>query len=84
MITYFNEQGINRLFAGSLLVFAIASLVLLRYGISIPAIIILLLPGAVVALLYNYAKTHFTDYLYYLVLDGLMMLSAVLMLFIRI
>jgi hypothetical protein len=44
----------------------------------------LLVPGVIVLLLYNYAKRNFSDYLYYFILDGLMMLSALLMLVFRI
>jgi 4-hydroxybenzoate polyprenyltransferase len=41
-------------------------------------ILILLIPGVILALLYPMAKRNFSDYLYYFILDGLMMLSAIL------
>ncbi len=80
MITWFNEKGITRLFVFSIIVFSICTLLLLRYQFSFVQVLVLLLPGWVVAALYRYAKSHFSDYLYYFVLDGLMMLSALLML----
>lgn len=84
MITWFNERGINNLFALSLLLFLVFTLLLWR---SVPGwlnLVLLLAPGAVVGLVYPYAKKHFSDYLYYFVLDGLMMLSGLLMLILRI
>jgi 4-hydroxybenzoate polyprenyltransferase len=80
MITYFNERGINRLFVGSLVLYSFCTLMLIKSGLSVLKIVLLLIPGLLLATLYHYAKRNFSDYLYYLVLDGLMMLSAVLML----
>jgi 4-hydroxybenzoate polyprenyltransferase len=84
MITFFNERGINAIFAASLLLFAVATICLSLYGISIINITLLLVPGIIVASLYTNAKKNFSDYLYYFVLDGLMMLSGLLMLIERI
>jgi 4-hydroxybenzoate polyprenyltransferase len=79
MIIYFNDRGIRRLFILSLLVFALST-VLLNYFLHSPVLVsILLLPGLLLALLYNYARRNFSDYLYYFVLDGLMMLSGLIM-----
>ncbi len=83
MITYFDEKGINRLFIVSLLVFAISAFALYPFLHSWPNIIVLLVPGIITAALYNYSKTHFSDYLYYFVLDGLMMLSGLIMLILQ-
>ena len=80
MITLFHERGINYLFVFSLILFAITTVLLLIYNYSAYTIIILLVPGVIVACLYNYSKRNFSDYLYYFILDGLMMLSALLML----
>jgi 4-hydroxybenzoate polyprenyltransferase len=55
--------------------FAGCTLALLHYQFSAVIVALLLLPGIITAALYNYAKHHFSDYLYYFVLDGLMMLS---------
>lgn len=78
MITYFSEKGINVLFYGSLLTFAISTAALYFSGFPVLTILLLLVPGFVVLALYNTAKRNFSDYLYYFVLDGLMMLSALL------
>ena len=80
LITYLDEKGITWMFVVSLLVFAAATLLLLNYGYSIGAIILLLIPGVLVASLHNYARYHYPDMLYYFVLDGCMALSALLML----
>jgi 4-hydroxybenzoate polyprenyltransferase len=80
MITYFNEKGINVVFGISIAAFTFFTLLLLQYGMPVWTTVLLLVPGVVVAWLYPYAKRHFSDYLYYFVLDGLMMLSSLLML----
>jgi len=80
MITYFNERGIDNIFAGSILLFGVFTLLLLGHGFNWLHMALLLAPGLLMAALYNYAKRHFSDYFYYFVLDGLMMLSALLML----
>ena len=80
MVTYFSERGVDRLFFISLFISALTTLFLLRYDFSITVIILLLVPGVIAAAIYEYAKRNFSDYLYYFILDGLMMLSALLML----
>ena len=80
MITYFNEKGINRLFSISLIIFTATTIALYLFNFTISDIIILLLPGVIVAILYRMAKASYSDYLFYFILDGLMMLSALLML----
>jgi len=79
MITYFNEKGINILFYISVGVFITLSLFLRRTGIAWTNILLLLIPAFVLMSLYKYAKRNFSDYLYYFILDGLMMLSALLL-----
>jgi 4-hydroxybenzoate polyprenyltransferase len=81
MITYFNERGINNLFGLSLLMFALSSVALYFYGYSLLIITLLLVPGVIVLALFPVAKKNFSDYLYYFVLDGLMMFSALLTIF---
>ncbi len=83
-ITYFNEKGIDRLFVISFLLFVLFTSLLIFYKIIIPYIIMLLIPGLIVALLYQQAKKNHSDYLYYIVLDGLMMFSSLLTLFMSI
>jgi len=84
LITLLNEKGIDRLFALSLILFAGCTIGL--YGWHYPAfyILLLLIPGILTALLHQRAKRDFSDYLYYFVLDGMMMFSALLMLVFRI
>lgn len=80
LITYLSIKGISRLFIFSLLIFAAATLMLIQYDYNGFAIAILLLPGIITAALYNYATRNFSDMLYYFVLDGLMAISAIIML----
>lgn len=84
MVTAFSEKGVDMLFFLSLVIFAICTVFLYKYGFSALNIILLLVPGVITAAIYNYAKTNFSDYLYYFILDGLMMFSALLMLVFRI
>ena len=78
MITYLDEKGIHILFWGSMLVFYL-SCFFLAARFDLLTIISLLVPGFILSLLYSYSKREFSDYLYYFILDGLMMLSAPLL-----
>lgn len=80
MITYFSEKGVDILFALSILLFVVFTVALYWYDFSTLEIVLLLIPGLVMAGLYKYSKRNFSDIFYYFVLDGLMMLSALLML----
>jgi 4-hydroxybenzoate polyprenyltransferase len=80
MITLLSEKGINILFFISLIIFAASTIGLYNYDHSLLIIFILLIPGMMVGALYNYSKNNFSDYLYYFILDGLMMFSGLLML----
>jgi 4-hydroxybenzoate polyprenyltransferase len=79
MITYFNEQGVNALFIISIGVFIILSLLLQGTGVAWLNIFLLIFPSLLLIGLFNYSKRNFSDYLYYFVLDGLMMLSGLLL-----
>ena len=79
LITYLDLKGIDLLFWGSLLIFLVTTLVLSK-NLSIDIILGLLLPGIILSLLYEPSKRTASDYLYYFVLDGMMMISAPLML----
>jgi 4-hydroxybenzoate polyprenyltransferase len=79
MITFFDEEGIDRLFGGAVIVFLITSVLLTSY-ISVAEIAALLIPVIILSLLYKSSKKNFSDYRYYVVLDGLMMLSFPLLL----
>jgi len=78
LITFLNDKGITVIFILSLLLFALFSLLLLHHPASMLTVATLLVPSILTALLYNYARRHFGDLLYYFVLDGLMALSALL------
>lgn len=83
MITWASEKNVRRIFLTSLALFAIFTLLL--YGqLGALAVFLLLIPGCIVLALYRYSISHFGDYLYYFVLDGLMMFSALLMFVLRI
>lgn len=84
MITWMSERNIFIIFLSSLMLFLLSTVFLYNESFTITTIILLLVPGAIVLGLYNYAKTHFSDYLYYFVLDGLMMFSSLLTLLFRI
>jgi 1,4-dihydroxy-2-naphthoate octaprenyltransferase len=84
LITYLNEKGIDRVFAISLILFGACTLALHLYHYTWLSIAALLLPGIILACLYTRAKRDFSDSLYYIVLDGLMMLSGLIMLIARI
>ena len=81
MITYFSESGINAIFTISLVAFFAVTAFLYFFEFSLLTVFCLIIPGIIVMLLFNYAKRNFSDYLYYFVLDGLMMLSSVLTFF---
>lgn len=78
LITYLDEKGIRLLFYFSLILFFGLTSALYYYEVSFLNLFILLLPGIILAGLYNYSRQHFYDMLYYFVLDGLMALSAIL------
>lgn len=79
LITYLSDKGIDALFWGSMLVVVVSLFLLLNY-FPVATIIALLIPSIILSLLYHPAKKNFSDYLYYFVLDGLMMLSVPLLL----
>jgi 4-hydroxybenzoate polyprenyltransferase len=84
LITLLNEKGIDRLFIISVILFSLTSAAMSWFHYHALYIVLLLVPGAMVASLYQWAKQNFSDYLYYIVLDGLMMFSGLLMLIFRI
>jgi 4-hydroxybenzoate polyprenyltransferase len=80
LITYLNERDILKIFIFSLIISTLSTLLLFAYDYSILSLVILLIPGIIVASIYRYALNNFTDIFYYLVLDGLMAFSAFIML----
>ncbi len=79
LITHLSETGINILFWSSLLISLITLILLYSEGFLLIDVVALFIPSVIVALLYNYSKKKPNDYLYYFVLDGLMMFSALLL-----
>jgi 4-hydroxybenzoate polyprenyltransferase len=75
LITFLSNKGIDGLFWSSIALTFLTSLLLLHWLSSLQ-IAILLLPAIILCLLYEPSKKNFSDYLYYFVLDGLMALSA--------
>jgi 4-hydroxybenzoate polyprenyltransferase len=84
LITIFNEKGIDAVFWLSLGVSGVTAVWLYAFHYSVLILAILLIPGLIVGALYKTAKKSFSDYLYYFILDGLMMFSGLLMLVFRI
>lgn len=82
LITTLSLHSIDRLFYACITVFLLACTALYFYGFGILLILLLMIPGIITALLYPFAKRNTSDYFYYFLLDGLMMLSALLTLFI--
>jgi 4-hydroxybenzoate polyprenyltransferase len=78
MITFLGDKGVDRLFYLSLILFAVSTIALSWMGFTILHIVLILLPGIIMIPLYYLAKKNFSDYLYYIILDGMMMLSAIL------
>lgn len=78
MITWMSERNILMIFLIALVLFVISTVALSKQHFSAFSIILLLIPGGIVLSLYPYARKHFGDYLYYFILDGLMMFSSLL------
>lgn len=83
MITWMSEKHILVIFLVALLLFVVSTVALSTQSFSPFSIVLLLIPGGIVLGLYNYARRHFNDYLYYFILDGLMMFSSLLTLLFR-
>lgn len=84
LITYLNDRGIVFMIFFSLLAFTVNTVMLYWFDYTIISITILLIPGAIIAFMYKYAMRKFSDTFYYVILDGLMAFSALLMLIQRI
>jgi 4-hydroxybenzoate polyprenyltransferase len=84
MVTVLSELNFDRLFIISMILFFLTSVALSWYHYPAFYIILLLIPGVILAMLYPETKRNYSDYLYYVVLDGIVMLSGLLMLIFRI
>lgn len=78
-VNYFDEAGVNRLFFSTIIAFIIFTGCLLFSGISLFIVLLLIIPGIILFFIYPKAKISNSDYLYYFILDGLMVLSALLL-----
>jgi 4-hydroxybenzoate polyprenyltransferase len=75
LITLLSSKGVDTLFWSSIVMVLLSSVVLLQW-LSPAQMVILTVPAFIMGLLYSYAKKSASDYLYYFLLDGLMALSA--------
>ncbi|RYF86987.1 MAG: hypothetical protein EOO00_12780, partial [Chitinophagaceae bacterium] len=82
MVTLLSEKGVTRLYFITLLLFAICTTALAFAGFGKVAVVLLLIPGIIMVPMYNIARKNFSDYLYYILLDGMMMFSSLLTFFI--
>lgn len=73
-----STKALGILFYIIVTLFILTTLLLLNSGFLYTEILVLLIPGLILALLYPRARRNFSDHLYYFFLDGLMMLSALL------
>ena len=84
LVTMLNDKSIDRLFCIALALFFLTSFALSIYHIPAFYIFLLVLPGLILGGIYRETKRNASDDLYYIVLDGLMMFSGLLMLIFRI
>jgi hypothetical protein len=75
LVTFLSDKGVDVLFWCSA-VFVVGSSYFLLRWISLSDAIILTVPVVIMACLYNPAKKTSSDYVYYFLLDGLMAVSA--------
>lgn len=82
LITFLNDRGIDILFWLTIIIYTVSCIALLQ-SFAILTIAILFFPVIILCLLYYPSKHSLSDYLYYFVLDGLMMLSSPLLILIK-
>jgi 1,4-dihydroxy-2-naphthoate octaprenyltransferase len=73
-----STQALKIIFYTILTIFTASTLFLLNYGFQLKEVMMLLIPGIILAFLYPMATRNHSDHLYYFILDGLMMLSALM------
>jgi hypothetical protein len=71
-------KGLRIVFYSILTIFLISTLILLNGRFEYSEIMNLLMPGIILTLIFPICTRNFDDYLYYFILDGLMMLSALM------
>jgi hypothetical protein len=82
MVTQFDLPSVNRLYYAALFVFGSSGLALL-FHFPIPIVLALLVPGVALAVWYRWFQKNTSDYVYYILLDGLMIFSLPLLLLFR-
>lgn len=80
LITYLNEREIEIMIVLSLIAFFLVTVMMYWFGYPLLSVILLLIPGIIIAFIYKYAMRNFSDTFYYVILDGLMAFSSLLML----
>ncbi|MDQ3551593.1 MAG: UbiA family prenyltransferase [Bacteroidota bacterium] len=83
MVTHFNDKGIKILFSASLLFSFIALIILMMIGFGNIYLILLFIPLPLLILYYKNWFKRDSDYHYYLVLDGFIMIPGILLLMLR-
>lgn len=78
LVLYLNEAQLSLLFYASVFITIITAVALLPFGIPWIYVCFLCVPPLLTAAMKNYAQRNASDYLYYFVLDGLMMLAGLL------
>ncbi len=76
LITLLNERGINGVFYSSIAISIVAYTSLFFFAMPFFLVLILIIPVIIATMLYPSSKGIRSDYFYYFILDGLMMLSA--------
>jgi hypothetical protein len=84
MVTKLSPKNIDLLFLLSMILFFFSGIALSFYHYPAFYILLLLVPGAILVAIYKETKRNYSDDLYYIVLDGLVMFSGLLMLIFRI
>lgn len=79
VITRLDPEGVHLYFWGNIAAFFGSCLLLPFMGFALPQVLALAVPGIILAALFRYSLHQRGDYLYYLVLDGLMALSLPLL-----
>jgi len=84
MVTKLSAKNIDLLFLLCMILFFFSGIALSFYHYPAFYILLLLIPGAILGAIYKETKRNYSDDLYYIVLDGLVMFSGILMLIFRI
>ncbi len=75
LITFLSPKGIDTLFWAVIVMTIITAIILVQW-FTVTDVVLLTIPALIMGLLYEPSKKNVSDYLYYFLLDGLMALSA--------